>query len=461
MTDVLELRPLVAQDDEPPRTDTGNAERFVMDHHHETRFVHTWGKWLLWDTKRWAVDTTRASVRLAEETIRGLYHRAYELDDKHEREELAKWALRSEAEPKLRAMLKLAACDLAIAIEAGALDTKPTYFNVLNGTIDLENGQLLPHFSQDLITKLAPVEYGETAECPRFLAFLEEILPDPAVRTFVQRAVGYSLTAMTSERCLFILHGTGANGKSTFLEAIRRLVGDYARQADVSTFMRTRNDTGPRPEVVRLRGARFISSVEVEEGRRLAESLVKALTGNDTIAARGLYADVIEFQPTFKVWLGTNHKPEIRGTDNAIWDRIRLIPFNVTIPPERQDRGLLDSLTAELPGILAWAVEGCLAWQQEGLSAPDAVRVATKSYREEMDVVQRFVDERCRVSMMSAVGSTDLYTAYKEWAQNGGERPMTQTRFGRRMGDLGFESDTGGGRGRKQYPGLNLEEISR
>ena len=460
-SDVLELRPHVADADEPPRTDTGNAERFVIDHHRGTRFVHTWRKWVLWDTKRWAVDTTGAIVRLAEETIRGLYHRAYELDDKYEREQLAKWALRSEAEPKLRAMLKLAACDLSIAIEASALDTKPTYFNVLNGTIDLQSGKLLPHFSRDLITKLAPMEYGETAGCPRFLEFLEEVLPDPAVRTFVQRAVGYSLTAMTSERCLFILHGTGANGKSTFLEVIRRLLGDYARQADVSTFMRTRNDTGPRPEVVRLRGARFISSVEVEEGRRLAESLVKALTGNDTIAARGLYADVVEFLPTFKVWLGTNHKPEIRGTDNAIWDRIRLIPFTVTIPPERQDKGLPDALTTELPGILAWAVEGCLAWQQEGLSAPDAVRMATASYRDEMDVVQRFLDERCRVSPVAAVGSTDLYTAYKEWAQNGGERPMTQTRFGRRMGDLGFQNNTGGGQGRKQYLGLKLEETPR
>ena len=215
------------------------------------------------------------------------------------------------------------------------------------------------------------------------------------------------------------------------------------------------------PEVVRLVGARFVSSVEVEEGRRLAESLLKALTGNDMIAARGLYADVIEFLPTFKVWLGTNYKPEIRGTDNAIWDRIRLIPFTVTIPPERQDRGLPASLTAELPGILAWALEECLAWQQEGLNAPDAVRVATASYREEMDVVQRFLDERCRVSPVAVVGSTDLYTAYKEWAQNGGERPMTQTRFGRRMADLGFESDTGGGRGRKQYLGLNFEEASR
>ena len=315
MTDVVELRPLVAagtalspigEGDEPPRTDTGNAERFVMDHHYGTRFVHTWGKWLLWDTKRWAVDATGMIVRLAEETIRGLYHRAYEMDDKNEREQLAKWALRSEAEPKLRAMLKLAACDVAIAIEATALDTKPNYFNVLNGTINLQNGELLPHFSQDLITKLAPMEYCKTAKCPRFLAFLEEILPDPAVRTFVQRAVGYSLTAMTSERCLFILYGSGANGKSTFLEVIRLLLGDYARQADVSTFMRSRSDTGPRPEVVRLVGARFVSSVEVEEGRRLAESLLKALTGNDMIAARGLYADVIEFLPTFKVWLGTN-----------------------------------------------------------------------------------------------------------------------------------------------------------
>ena len=256
---------------EPPCTDTGNAERFAIDHHLDVRYIHSWKRWMVWDSKRFALDTNGAVVRWAQETIRNLYQRAYEVDDKKERQQLAKWALQSEAEPKIRAMLKLAACNACIAIEASQLDTNPWYFNCLNGTIDLRNGQLLPHSRQDLNTKLAPVTYGETAKCPRFLAFLEEIVPDPDVRAFLRLMVGYSLTGDTSERCLFILHGTGDNGKSTLLELMRRLLGDYARQADPTTFMLTRIDAGPRPEVVRLMGARFISSVEVEEGPRQAE----------------------------------------------------------------------------------------------------------------------------------------------------------------------------------------------
>lgn len=452
MTEVLQLPKL--QEVEPLCTDTGNADRFVRDHHLNVRYNHTAKRWLLWDGKRWTPDTDGAAVRLAEETNRNLYQRAYEVDNQQERERLAKWALKSEAESKIRALLKLASCDASVAINTAALDTNPWYFNCSSGTIDLRTGKLLPHSRSDLNTKLASVAYDPTAACPRFHEFLKEVLPDAAVRTFVQRAVGYSLTGMTGERCLFILHGSGANGKSTFLEVVRRLLGDYARQADVSMFMRSRNETGPRPEVVRLVGARFISSVEVEEGRRLAESLVKALTGNDTIAARGLYVDVIEFQPTFKVWLGTNHKPEIRGTDNAIWDRIRLIPFDVTIPQERQDRGLPDVLAVELPGILAWAVEGCLAWQQEGLTAPDAVRHATTSYRDEMDVIGRFLDERCIVTPEGSVASSELYGKYKEWAQEGGERPMTQTRFGRRIVERFDKRRTSAGR--QEYVGIML-----
>ena len=455
MTEVLQLPNPQEEQVEPPCTDMGNAERFVRDHHLNVRYDHTAKRWLLWDGKRWAPDTDGAAVRRAQETIRKMYHRAYELDDEHERERMAKGALKSEAESKIRALLKLASCDAAVAINTADLDTNPWYFNCSNGTIDLRTSKLLPHSRSDLNTKLAPVAYVPTAACPRFHEFLEEVLPDAAVRSFVQRAVGYSLTAMTSERCLFILHGSGDNGKSTFLEILRRLLGDYARQADVSTFMLSRNDSGPRPEVVRLAGARFISSVEVEEGRRLAESLVKALTGNDMIAARELYTNrITEFRPTFKVWFGTNHKPEIRGTDNAIWNRIRLIPFDVTIPPEKQDKGLQDVLTAELPGILAWAVEGCLSWQQEGLTAPDAVRLATTSYRDEMDVIARFFDEHCIITPEGSVASSELYGKYKEWAQEGGERPMTQTRFGRRIVERFEKRRTSAGR--QEYVGITL-----
>ena len=456
MTEVLQLQNPQEEQVEPPCTDMGNADRFACDHHLNVRYDHTAKRWLLWDGRRWAPDTDGAVVRLAGETIRKLYRRAYEVDNQQERERLAKWALKSEAEPKIRALLKLASCDASVTINTADLDTNLWYFNCLNGTINLRTGKLLPHSRSDLNTKLAPVVYDRTAEYSGFLKFLKEIIPNLELRTFLQRSVGYSLVGDTRERCLFILHGSGDNGKSTFLEVIRRLLGDYARQADVSTFMLSRTDAGPRPEVVRLAGARFISSVEVEEDRRLAESVVKALTGNDTIAARGLYANVVEFRPTFKVWLGTNHKPEIRGTDNAIWNRIRLIPFDVTIPQERQNGNLLANLTKELPGILAWAVEGCLAWQQDGLAAPDAVRMATTSYRHEMDVVRRFLVDRCVESTSGTVTAKDLYTAYKKWAEEGGESPMTQQKFGRRMGELEYRRTEDSATRRKMYVGVTL-----
>ena len=437
-------------------TDVGNAQRFIAQHGTKVRYCHTWRKWLEWDGTRWAIDETGAITRRAKATLDALFHAAAGLED-DERQRLVKHAMASERGARLEAMLRLAESDEQAAITASVLDTDPWKLNVLNGTLDLRTGELLPHDPKQMHSKLAPVSYGEMAECPRFLVFLEEILPDPEVRDFLQHAVGYSLTGDTRERCLFIPYGTGGNGKSTFLEAIRSVLGDYARQADVSTFMLGRTDSGPRPEVVRLAGARFVSSIEVEENRRLAESLVKALTGNDTIAARGLYSEVVEFQPVFKLWLGTNHKPTIRGTDNAIWDRIRLIPFTVTIPPERRDGDLREKLAAELPGILSWALEGCLAWQQDGLVAPDAVRVATDSYREEMDTVRRFIADRCVEGITETVTAKDLYTAYKKWAEDGGEKPMMQTRFGTRMGELGYQGELQGTTRRKSYVGIRLE----
>ena len=438
-------------------TDVGNAERFVGQHGTEVRYCHTWKRWLEWDGTRWAVDETGEIYRRARATVAAIFRAAIALEDDDDRQRLVKFALRSEVEARLKAMVSLAQSDQHLAITARGLDPDPWALNVANGTLDLRTGELLPHDPHAMHTKLAPVAYGETAECSRFLAFMEEVLPDPEVRTYVQRAVGYSLTGDTRERCLFIPYGTGANGKSTFLETMRALFGDYGRQADMSTFMLKRSDAGPRPEVVRLAGARFVSSIEVEEGRRLGEALVKALTGNDTIAARGLYAEIMEFRPAFKIWMATNHKPVVRGTDNAIWDRIRLIPFTVTIPPEQRDGDLGEKLGGELPGILSWALDGCLSWQQHGLAAPKAVRDATTSYRDEMDVVRRFIADRCVEAKSTSVGASDLYAAYKKWAEDGGERPMTQKRFGDRMTELDYQREEDSATRRKMYVGLSLK----
>jgi putative DNA primase/helicase len=256
-------------------------------------------------------------------------------------------------------------------------------------------------------------------------------------RTLLQKVTGYALTGVTSEQALFLLYGTGANGKSTFLEVVRALSGVYARQAEFATFLARTSDT-VRNDLARLAGARFVTAVEAASGRRLDEALVKQLTGGDPITARFLFQEFFEFTPQFKLFLATNHKPVIRGTEHAIWRRIHLIPFEVTISLEQQDRTLPDKLRAELPGILAWAVEGCLAWQREGLSMPDKVQQATASYREEMDTFGLFLTDRCLQNATVSTTTEALYQAYCTWCRANGEYELSKNHFGMRLRDRGF-----------------------
>ena len=255
---------------------------------------------------------------------------------------------------------------------------------------------------------------------------------------FLQRAVGYALTAQTIEQVLFFLYGTGANGKSTFLETVKAVLGDYAQQMPTDTLMSKDKSSIPN-DIARLKGARFVAAMETEEGKRLSEVQVKQLTGGDTLSARFMRAEFFDFTPTHKLFVGTNHKPLIRGTDYAIWRRIRLIPFIVTIPPEERDKNLPIKLRDELSGILAWAVRGCLDWQENGLGEPDAVKGATESYRKDMDILSEFLDERCALGTGLKVKAGDLYAAYKNWSEASGEYPVSQTRFGTQMVERGFE----------------------
>ena len=290
-----------------------------------------------------------------------------------------------------------------------------------------------------MLTKYADVEFRDDAECPLWLAFLEKIFGGNAeIIGYLQRAVGYSLTGDTREQCLHLLHGSGSNGKSTFLEVLQALMGDYGVQADFATFVEKKGD-GPRNDVARLAGTRMVRSSEIGEGKRLNESLVKSLTGQDTIAARFLYSEAFEFRPTFKLWLAANHKPVIRGTDHAIWRRVRLIPFTVTISESEKDETLKDRLIAELPGILRWAVEGCHLWLERGLHPPDAVTVATTAYKNESDILGTFLEECCEIGSGLEVSATELYTAYKRWAHENGEFELSQTAFGRRIEERGFD----------------------
>lgn len=426
-------------------TDLGNARRLVALHGTNIRYCYPWGKWLVWDGRRWARDETGKLERLAKETVKSIYAEAAEIADEKYRQAVAQHALRTESEGRRKAMIASAMSEPGVPILPEHLDRDPWLFNVLNGTLDLKTGKLRPHDRTDLLTKTASVDRDPIATCPNFLAFLERILPGPII-SFLQKALGYSMTGITREQVLFFLYGLGANGKSTLLEVIQALLGDYATQTSSDTFLvKPRGGAIPN-DLAALKGARFVAAAEVEAGRRMAEVLIKQLTGGDKITARFLHGEFFEFKPTFKLWLSANHKPVIRGTDHAIWRRIRLLPFTVQIPKEEQDRELPEKLKAELPGILNWALAGCLQWQYGGLEPPEEVTSATQTYREEMDVMADFLAERCFLAPGASATAEELYSTYTKWSEDAGEkRPMSQRSFGMALTERGFQRRRGTG----------------
>ena len=366
-------------DDAPHHTDLGNAERLVQLHGDRIRHVREWGTWLVWDGTRWAKDRTGEVERLAQATVREMHKEAFDLLDGGDRAlsaDLSKHAYQSEREARIRSMVSLGRVMEGVPLLPEALDADAWLFNVLNGTIDLKTGELQEHDPNDLITKLALVEYDPSAKAERFKRFLLEIMDERAdLVSFLKRCVGYSMTGSTTEHVLLFLHGLGANGKTTLLNVFLRLFGDYGRQSEPELLLRKRGDAHPTG-VADLKGARLVATSEIDAGRHLAESLVKGLTGGDRLKARYMRQDFFEFEPTHTLWLAANHKPVIRGTDTAIWRRIKLVPFDVSIPMSDQDPNLAKTLEGELAGILNWAVEGCLEWKSEGLNAPAEVTTA-------------------------------------------------------------------------------------
>jgi len=355
--------------------------------------------------------------------------------------------------------LRLACSEPGIPILPRQLDADPWLLNAENGTIDLKAGELREHRREDLITKLAPVDYDPDANAPIFEAMLVRILPTEALRRFVQRAIGYAASGTVSEEFLVILYGVGANGKSTLVNVVMDALGDYAMQAAPDLLLAKH---GAHPtELADLFGARFVASVETDEGRRFAEGLVKQLTGRDPIKARRMREDFWQFDPTHTIFLATNHKPEVRGTDHAIWRRLKLVPFGVAIPEAEQDKKLPEKLRAELPGILAWIVGGCVSYQRDGLCEPGEVRTATEGYRSEMDVLAAFIEDRCVVHPKAEVPATPLYQAYNDWCAENGESSGSQRRFGGRLRERGFKSFTytaGPNRDRKGWRGIGLRD---
>lgn len=437
-------------------TDLCNAERLVARHGRDLRYCHPWRRWLVWDGTRWKSDDVGAVDLRAKETIRAMYGEAAGIIDEKERQSFVKAALRSEAGPRLQAMISLAESELGIPVLPDELDRDAWLLNVKNGTLDLRTGELRPPRREDMLTRLAPAAYDPAAVCPRWEAFLDRIMAgNDRLIGFLQRAVGYSLTASTREQVFFLLHGTGANGKSVFLTTLQAALGDYAGQTAPGLLLEKKGERHPT-EVADLLGKRLVVATETDSGQRLAEGLVKQVSGGDPVKARRMREDFWQFNPTHKLWLATNHKPRVRGTDYAIWRRIRLIPFNVTIPPEEQDRTLPEKLREELSGILRWAVEGCLAWQRQGLDVPDEVAAATEAYRAEQDVLAGFLAECCIVNPLAKAAAKELYRVYVGWCEESGERPMAQRNFGMQLGERGFENHRGTKTGGSIWRGLGL-----
>ncbi|MCK4873824.1 MAG: hypothetical protein KAS72_13975 [Phycisphaerales bacterium] len=437
--------------------DISNAERLVAQQGDCIRWMHTRKRWIYWDGRRWATDDTDFAMRCAKATARSIYGEAQRCDSDGEAKEIARWADRSASAQRLHAMLKLAKSEDGITIGEDNLDRDPTLLNCMNGTLDLRTGELRAHDRNDLISKLAPVAYDAAAKCPRWDAFLDRICDgNGELRSFIQRAVGYTLTGLTGERSMFILHGSGANGKSVFTSVIRDILGDYAATVPASTFL-ARRDDGPRNDIAGLTGIRLAVGAETTEGRSLNEGLVKLLTGgSDRVSARFLFGEWFEFLPTFKLWLHTNHRPVVKGDDNAIWDRLKLVPFTVTIPPGERDAELPEKLAKECRGILAWAVRGCTTWWKDGLGIPDEVIAAVDDYRSESDIVGRFLGDCCVLNDTASATAKDLYREFREWSEREGEPVMSQKRFGGRLRARGFDSVRLDGRGPTTWIGIGL-----
>ena len=428
-------------------TDLGLAARVVALHGQDLRYCPERAAWMAWDGARWRWDEDGEITRRVISTVQGLYRLAGGINADKQRTDWINWVLSRESKRCLDAAAALSSVAKGIPIEINQLDANPWILPTPNGEVDLRDGSLRLPQRASLSTKLAGTPYDPKALCPLWDAFLAEVVPDKDVRDYLQRAIGYSLTGSTREQCLFFLYGIGANGKSTALQVISLALGDHGRHTPTDTLLERRGGDSIPNDLARLHGARFVTAVEAGAGRRLAESLVKQLTGGDPITARFLRREYFEFTPAFKLWLAANHRPVIRGADDAIRRRIHLIPFTVQIPPDKRDHNLVAKLKDELAGILRWAVEGCIEWQKGGLRPPQAVRDAVAEYRGESDMIGSFLAETIIEDKTSNVRASDVYATFSEWAKAAGEQVPSGQAFSRMLTERGVKRDKSRGRG--------------
>jgi len=421
----------------PAFTDEALALRYAERHADNLRYVAAWGRWLSWDGTRWQFDDTLRAFDL----VRRLCREASVECNKHKAASILASA------KTVAAVERLAKSDRRLAATADQWDSDPWLLNTPGGVVDLRSGEMRQHRPDDHMTRRSAVAPG--GECPSWHAFLNRVTDgDTTLQQFLQRKAGYALTGSTREHALFFAYGTGANGKSVYVNTIAGIMGDYHKTAPIETFTASNTDRHPT-DLAGLRGARLVTAVETEEGRRWAESRIKSLTGGDRIAARFMRQDFFEFTPQFKLLIAGNHKPGLRSVDEAIRRRFNLIPFGVTIPPEERDDQLADRLRSEWPGILQWMIDGCINWQERGLAAPEAVTAATATYLEAQDAIAAWLEESCQRRPDAWASRTQLFNSWVKWATAAGEHVGTRARLIDTLEARGFEPQRkhGGERG--------------
>lgn len=398
-------------------TEHGLAKAFIRQYSQDWRYCAGWGKWLSWKSARWCPDERLYISHLVREVCSAASDKATA------RPLMAKLASGS----TFAAVERILRTDPTLASAADEWDADVWLLNTPGGVVDLRTGLLREHRRRDHFTKITVAT--PQGDSPAWQAFLQDISgSDTQLISYLQRMVGYCLTGVTHEHALFFLFGTGANGKSVFLNVLSTILGDYAAHAPMDAFMETRSERHPT-ELAGLRGARFVSSLETEQGRRWNESKIKSITGGDKISARFMRQDFFEYTPQFKLLIAGNHKPSIRNVDEAMRRRLHLIPFTVTIPSEKRDKQLTAKLLEERNGILAWAIEGCLAWQRDGFHLPAQVVTATEEYFEGEDALGRWLEERCIIATSHRTKVSALFADWREWAENAGEYVGSVRRF--------------------------------
>ncbi len=444
--------------------DTGNAERYLDIFGTLTKYSYVNKIWYFYNGKNWEQDNIGAVRKWVDQTIEIFKNEPVKFPkgatEKEQEDYLIakeKHLKRSRNNAGKEAMMRELKHNVAVLPEE--FDSDDMLFNAQNGYLDLSNGILQEHDIDKLFTRISNAEFTDKSDCPRWELFLNQIFDgNQELIHYIQKAVGYSLTASVREQVMFILFGNGRNGKSVFLDIISEILGTYAMGMQASSLMvKQGGSSGHNEDIARLDGARLVTSSEPNEGVRLDEGLIKQLTGGDSVSASFKGGHVFDYKPKYKIWLATNHKPIIRGNDDGIWRRLPLIPFTMQIPIEKVDKNLKEKLMREIPGIFNWAVEGCLMWQKEGLNPPQSIQQATMEYRQEMDVIGSFIEQCCETGPGKIIGATELFKAYDKWAKEMNEHSFTQTQFGKKIADK-FQKEK---KQRVRYLGIDLKKEFR